>query len=79
MTLTKARKTVSKWFDGRTTREVQRPIPTLVLRNIEYGIHTLYIHKEYRTICEAELPYWEYFGFKVEKDEIGWKIKLGVY
>jgi len=79
MALTKARKTVMAWFDGKKVREVQRPVPTYILRNLEYGIHTLYNHKEYTTICEAELPYWEYFGFKIEKNGIGWKIKLGCY
>ena len=66
------------WFDGMRTRKVKRP-PIHVLRNLEYGIHTLYNYKEYTTICEAELPYWEYLGFKVEKYGNGWRIQLGVY
>ena len=79
MALTKAIRSVSLWFDGKNTREVKRPTPTHILRNLEYGIHTLYRYKEYTTICEEELQYWEYFGFKVEKDGTGWKIRLGVY
>ena len=77
--MNKAIECLTMWFDGKTTREIKRPTPTYILRNLEYGIHTLYRYKEYTTICKEEVQYWEYFGFKVIPDGVGWKVQLGVY
>ena len=57
-------------------KEVNKRVPIHILKNLEYGIHTLYYYKEYTTICEAELHYWEYLGFKVRPHGNGWIIKL---
>lgn len=65
---------IHKWTNGEEVAGIKKPKTLYLINNIIYGTETLILHSEYRTINEEEIKYWEYFGFNIRPEGIGWVV-----
>lgn len=62
------------WSKGRSVKGIRRPKTMTQFLDLEWAYHTLLHYGEARTVCADLVPYYEFFGFSVKTEGIGWRI-----